>query len=426
MYREIFSFKEEIQAAYERLPLPFAIYQFINNEVVVLVVSDGYCEMFGYDEKSDAYSDLKEFVFANIHPKDLARIEAEAARIATESGQFDLIYRAHMKDSSEYKVIRAVGKPEVIEDDVHLVHIWYTDETNDVNQKIIELSESVTSLLTNMPAMTFSKDVFSGKYLACNQAFADYAHKETPEGVVGLTDFEIFDHDTAAHFVADDKKAMTMDKPHIFFEDVPDAAGNSRRFQTSKLKFIDTNGRECLLGLCQDVTEAMIIKKEYDKRLANARDEANIDALTGIRNKHAYLEMEDDINRLISEHRQQPFAITIFDVNDLKKVNDNLGHSEGDKFICAASIKICKEFKHSPVFRIGGDEFVAISKGNDYEKIDELMALFDEYNDNAKNNGGIVIACGMAKYDNDKTVSHVFERADRNMYENKKRLKADN
>ena len=59
-----------------------------------------------------------------------------------------------------------------------------------------------------------------------------------------------------------------MNKPYIFYEDVPDAEGNPRRFQTTKLKFVDTTGRECLLGLCHDVTEAMQIKKEYDENVA--------------------------------------------------------------------------------------------------------------------------------------------------------------
>lgn len=70
---------------------------------------------------------------------------------------------------------------------------------------------AVAALLTNMPAMTFSKDISTGKYLACNQSFAEYAHKDTPEGVVGLTDHEIFDKDTADHFVEDDQKALSMD-----------------------------------------------------------------------------------------------------------------------------------------------------------------------------------------------------------------------
>ena len=111
------------------------------------------------------------------------------------------------------------------------------------------------ALFNNMPAMVFSKDAETGRYLSCNQPFAEYAHKETPEGVVGLTDFEIFDKVTAAHFVEDDKKALAMDEPHVFIEDVPDATGeNFRHLQTTKMKFTDAQGRLCTLGLCVDVT----------------------------------------------------------------------------------------------------------------------------------------------------------------------------
>ncbi len=129
-------------------------------------------------------------------------------------------------------------------------------------RKIAELKESISSLLDNMPGMTFTKDAETGVYLACNQAFADYAHKETPDGVVGLTDAEIFDAETAAHFVEDDKLALSMDRPYIFYEDVPDAAGNQMQLQTTKLKFIDSTGRVCLLGICRDVTEMVRIQHE--------------------------------------------------------------------------------------------------------------------------------------------------------------------
>ncbi len=144
-------------------------------------------------------------------------------------------------------------------------------------QRIIELQESVSSLLNNMPAMSFTKDAQTGVYLACNQAFAEYAHKETPAGVVGLTDLDIFDHETAAHFVEDDKKALGMDEPYVFFEDVRDAAGGEKHFQTTKLKFIDSSGRQCLLGLCQDVTEAFRIRQERD-RTKKAYEEAKNDS----------------------------------------------------------------------------------------------------------------------------------------------------
>ena len=127
--------------------------------------------------------------------------------------------------------------------------------------KLADLMGSVASLLSNMPAMSFSKDAITGKYLACNQSFAEYAHKTSPEGVIGLTDFEIFDYETASHFVEDDKKALQMDRPYIFFEDVPDAGGVMRNLQTTKLKFTDSNNRLCTLGMCVDVTEMTKIKE---------------------------------------------------------------------------------------------------------------------------------------------------------------------
>ena len=127
--------------------------------------------------------------------------------------------------------------------------------------RLAELLGSASSLLTNMPAMSFSKDAETGVYMACNQAFAEYAGKTSPEQVLGLTDYDIFDRKTAEHFVEDDRKALSMDKAYVFFEDVPDAGGNIvRNLQTTKLKFRDADGRLCLLGMCVDVTEMTRIK----------------------------------------------------------------------------------------------------------------------------------------------------------------------
>ena len=74
---------------------------------------------------------------------------------------------------------------------------------------------ATAALFNTMPAMVFSKDAATGQYLSCNQPFAEYAHKATPQDVVGLTDFQIFDEVTAAHFVEDDKRALAMDEPYV-------------------------------------------------------------------------------------------------------------------------------------------------------------------------------------------------------------------
>ena len=577
--------------------------------------------------------------------------------------------------------------------------------------EIAELKQTISSLLDNMPGMTFTKDAETGVYLACNQAFAEHVHKKSPAEVAGLTDEDIFDAETAKHYKEDDRMALSMDEPFIFYDDEPDADGNMRQVRTTRLKYTDASGRLCVLGICQDVTnptrirretatskeayenarstgiiythlaqalarsyedlyyinlnteqfveyrtdsehgglfevrrgwhffeqcredaerfvhpddraaviEALDRKKlidaldrnksfvltyrllrdgksayvttkvtrmedddryiilgvtdvdeqmrhrraaermkeeriayarlnaltgdflgvyvvvpksgryrefsagtrsesyalprdgmdffidirswadkalytgdlsrfqstftkdnvmseiarrgiftlsfrvkaegrpryvqmkaapveetegqrlvvgvndidaqvqqeeEYLKHLAMAKKEANVDALTGVKNRHAYLVAEDRLNHQMGEDPTLEFAIVLLDVNDLKKINDIEGHNAGDQYLRAACKTICTTFKHSPVFRIGGDEFAVIAQGSDYENIAELMERMRSHNESAVKNGGIVIACGMAKRKGDESVAQIFERADQRMYDNKNDLKA--
>ena len=185
----------------------------------------------------------------------------------------------------------------------------------------------------------------------------------------------------------------------------------------------EPEGPRLVVG-ANDVDVQVRQEEEYGKRLAQVRKQANVDALTGVKNRHAYLEAEARMDRRIADHSQPPFAIVMLDLNDLKKVNDTAGHQAGDQYLRDACKTICDTYKHSPVFRIGGDEFVVISQGSDYECIEELFGKMREYNQNAFHAGGITIACGMARFEDDECVASVLERADHSMYENKKAMKA--
>ncbi|MEE0025991.1 MAG: GGDEF domain-containing protein, partial [Atopobiaceae bacterium] len=132
----------------------------------------------------------------------------------------------------------------------------------------------------------------------------------------------------------------------------------------------------------------------------------------------------DRIDRQIAESSQPPFAIAVFDVNDLKKVNDTAGHQAGDQCLRDSCAVICDIFKHSPVFRIGGDEFAVIVRNRDYEHLEALIEEMRLHNADAIRNGGNVIACGMSRFEEDENVAAVFARADKNMYENKSALKS--
>lgn len=147
------------------------------------------------------------------------------------------------------------------------------------------------------------------------------------------------------------------------------------------------------------------------------------DSLTGVRNKHAYADEERDLNELIESTEDPAFAIVVCDVNDLKRVNDTLGHKAGDQYIRDACTVICDAFKHSPVFRVGGDEFAIICRGYDYDHLDENAAKIEEHNISGRGAGGIQIAYGVARFEADESAEVVFERADRRMYKRKAQMK---
>lgn len=184
----------------------------------------------------------------------------------------------------------------------------------------------------------------------------------------------------------------------------------------------EKEGPRLIVGL-NDIDAQVRQEEEYSRRLAKAQSEANIDGLTGIKNRHAYLETVVQIDQKIEDHEQPPFAVVILDVNDLKKINDTNGHQAGDQYLRDACKIICTIFKHSPVFRVGGDEFAVISQGRDYADIHSLVEKVRTHNMEALHSEGIVIACGMARFENDENVAAVVARADHNMYENKAFLK---
>ena len=156
------------------------------------------------------------------------------------------------------------------------------------------------------------------------------------------------------------------------------------------------------------------------------QDMANKDSLTGVKNKRAYAQAEAELDEYIAKFTQPPFSVVVCDINGLKEVNDTKGHNAGDAFIRNACSIICNIFKHSPVFRIGGDEFAVIMKGSDYDERTHLMEELNKVLEANKHNGMVILAAGISDFDPDldMRVQDVFERADTLMYDNKKICKA--
>ena len=185
--------------------------------------------------------------------------------------------------------------------------------------------------------------------------------------------------------------------------------------------------------------------RDYAKKMATANkqveglqgyvskinDVAYYDPLTRVKNRAAYEktcgELEDDIYNLNAR-----FAIVMADINNLKKINDEFGHDRGNEYIIGACRILSEIYKHSPVFRVGGDEFIIVLEGKDYVSREELKKkAIEELAKTAANTDAdpwkrYSAAIGMSVYvqGEDSTVEEVFKRADEEMYAAKVKMKA--
>ena len=189
----------------------------------------------------------------------------------------------------------------------------------------------------------------------------------------------------------------------------------------------DLHSYQNRLGLVMDKFRRAISLDMINKRLL---DIMKRDPLTNVSNRRAFEDKENFLQSKINSGEDYRFAIAMFDVNNLKLVNDMNGHEAGDAYLIRACRLICNIFKHSPVYRVGGDEFIAVLTDNDYKNREKLRGeLADSLSPYTRElplpDDFISIACGISEYDpsSDESVQDITKRADDKMYENKNLIK---
>lgn len=167
---------------------------------------------------------------------------------------------------------------------------------------------------------------------------------------------------------------------------------------------------------------------EAEKEAEGLSKLAYQDPLTHVKSLRAYEEFKDETDRAIADGDNICFGVVMVDLDQLKQINDTYGHDKGNEYIIGTCNIVCSIFKHSPVYRIGGDEFVVVLTGEDYVSRHTLFSsLFEKLNESKDD-----IECspwerysasaGMSEYRRgiDGSVDDVFKRADEDMYNNKK------
>lgn len=137
------------------------------------------------------------------------------------------------------------------------------------------------------------------------------------------------------------------------------------------------------------------------------------DMLTGVRNRNSFMEKLEELEGLA-----HPAGIVFGDVNGLKRANDEEGHVAGDKLLRRAAKAMQQFWGDEFVYRVGGDEFVAllpdISECAFYRK-------FEEFYDAMKAKENMSVALGAQWGESGSHLNAAFNQADRKMYQDKKK-----
>lgn len=176
----------------------------------------------------------------------------------------------------------------------------------------------------------------------------------------------------------------------------------------------DTGELIAVEGMSRDITE----RKSLERKLQELEKLSYQDALTGLNNR-AY--MNKQLQNLIDKDNT-PIGVVICDLDNLKLINDNFGHSEGDAMIVSTSAFFRSYFsKDFSIIRTGGDEFTILLPDVSAEECDRIYSKMDialeEYNRN--NKFKVQFSSGCAYSTSSKNILELLGQADKNMYRNK-------
>jgi diguanylate cyclase (GGDEF)-like protein/PAS domain S-box-containing protein len=170
---------------------------------------------------------------------------------------------------------------------------------------------------------------------------------------------------------------------------------------------------------CVDITKLKMLEDEL-------RALSLTDDLTGLYNRRGFLTLGKQQLKM-AERMQKNMMLVYMDVDNMKWINDTLGHQEGDKALIYASKILRETFRDSDIIaRIGGDEFVvlAIESGKNHAEVfsARLQEKIDDHNNGAQHVYRLSMSTGITRYTSGAPgdLDNLLKIADELMYKNKR------
>jgi diguanylate cyclase (GGDEF)-like protein/PAS domain S-box-containing protein len=183
---------------------------------------------------------------------------------------------------------------------------------------------------------------------------------------------------------------------------------------------IHYEGKTAVLGNSMDITE----RKRYEEEIQAM---SMTDHLTGLYNRRGFMMLAEQQLKL-AQRTKKGVVVLFADLDDIKRINDALGHKKGDEAITEAADIFREIFRGSDIIaRIGGDEFAVLANAVSKENLEflryRLQVRTDIHNAQGNRDYHISMSIGMAFYDpeNPSSIDELVSRADGLMYEEKKK-----
>jgi diguanylate cyclase (GGDEF)-like protein len=118
----------EERSVLEKIPLPLAMYQYVDQHVETILVSDGLCDFTG-NSRDDLMRHYNNGMFSSVHPDDKKMLADLGYRFATQGGAYDVVYRTRLGTQSGYRIVHCTGKYDTTRDGSRVAFVFYTDVT---------------------------------------------------------------------------------------------------------------------------------------------------------------------------------------------------------------------------------------------------------------------------------------------------------
>lgn len=175
------------------------------------------------------------------------------------------------------------------------------------------------------------------------------------------------------------------------------------------------------------VNERVKLLKRIKESEEKYRALALIDELTGLHNRRGFFFLAEQQLK-ISNRTKKGMLLLFADLDDVKSINDTLGHHEGDRALIATANILKNTFRRSDIIaRIGGDEFAILALETS-EAVTELLSKrlqenLNSYNVEEARGYKLSLSIGFARYDYESPIAleELLIKADTNMYDKKRK-----